>query len=158
MSGTNIKELVKLIGSSVDLELIGGVTFSGVVYSVDADSGLVALRENVIGHQADYNIVNAAHIIKFSPGPGGPVSAELREHLSRKVAAVPEDTLQKFYARESDQARLSLPLQRYRRPFLRCFLVYTADFCPSRLRGYQITSKGRLGVAFRRKRSGFSMC
>ena len=85
MSGTNIKELVKLIGSSVDLELIGGVTFSGVVYSVDTDSGLVALRENVIGHQADYNIVNAAHIIKFSPGPGGPVSAELREHLSRKV-------------------------------------------------------------------------
>jgi hypothetical protein len=103
MSGANIKELAKLVGSSVVLEVIGGSTFSGVLYSVDADSGLVALRENAIGHQADYNIVNAAHIVKFSSGPGGLASAELREHLSSKVAAVPEETLQKFYARESDQ-------------------------------------------------------
>jgi len=103
MSGANIKELAKLLGTNIILEVIGGATFNGVLYSVDADSGLVALRENAIGHQADYNIVNAAHIVKFSSPPGGPVSAELREVLSSKVAAVPEDTLQKFYARESEQ-------------------------------------------------------
>jgi hypothetical protein len=103
MSGANIKELAKLLGTNIILEVIGGATFNGVLYSVDADSGLVALRENAIGHQADYNIVNAAHIVKFSSPPSGPVSAELREVLSSKVAAVPEDTLQKFYARESEQ-------------------------------------------------------
>ena len=107
MSGANIKELAKLVGSNIALEVIGGAIFNGVLYSVDADSGLVALRENAIGHQADYNIVNAAHIVKFSPAPGVPVSAELKELLSSKVAAVPEDTLQKFYARESDQVSFS---------------------------------------------------
>ena len=65
MSGANIKELAKLLGTNIILEVIGGATFNGVLYSVDADSGLVALRENAIGHQADYNIVNAAHIVNL---------------------------------------------------------------------------------------------
>lgn len=112
MSGANIKELLRLVGSGVVLEVIGGSSFCGVLYSVDSESGLVALRDNPIGHQADYNIVNAAHIVKVTSTPGEAVSAEIREKLSSKVAAVPEDTLQKFYARESDQVCsqcLSLP-------------------------------------------------
>jgi hypothetical protein len=112
MSGANIKELLRLVGSGVVLEVIGGSSFSGVLYSVDSESGLVALRDNPIGHQADYNIVNAAHIVKVTSTPGEAVSAEIREKLSSKVAAVPEDTLQKFYARESDQVRPQcLPLR-----------------------------------------------
>lgn len=152
MSGANIKELAKHVGSSVVFEVIGGTTFSGVLYSVDADSGLVALRENAIGHQADYNIINAVHIVKFSPGPGGPASIELREHLSSKVAAVPEETLQKFYAKESDQVCSPSFIA-----FI--FLSFCASQCPAiRLRGYQSTSKGPLEMVFRRMHSGFSTC
>lgn len=154
MSGASIKELAKLVGSSVVLEVIGGTNFSGVLYSVDADSGLVALRENAIGHQADYNIVNAAHIIKFSPGTGVPVSAELREHLSSKVAAVPEETLQKFYARESDQVFAAAALLF---SVTYCFF-FASKFCLCRLGGYQSTSKGQLGMVFLRMHSGFSTC
>jgi hypothetical protein len=102
MSGANVKDLSKLVGSSVILEVTGGATFSGVLYSVDTECGLVALRDNAIGHQADYNIVNAAHIVKFSSA-GAALSAEKVELLSSKVPAVPEETLQKFYARESEQ-------------------------------------------------------
>ncbi len=108
MSGANIKELTKLIGSSVVLEVTGSCTFSGTLYSVDADSGLVALRDNAMGHQADYNIVNAAHIVKFSSN-GGSLSADKVELLSSKVPAVPEETLQKYYARESEQVFSLMP-------------------------------------------------
>ncbi len=102
MSGAIVKELTQLIGSRVILEVAGNTTLTGILYSVDADSGLVALRDNAMGHQADYNIVNAAHIVKFS-SVGAPLSADKVEVLSSKVPAVPEETLQKYYARESQQ-------------------------------------------------------
>jgi hypothetical protein len=149
MSGANLKELLKLVGGGVVLEVIGGASFSGVLYSVDADSGLVALRDNAIGHQqADYNIVNAAHIVKFSSLPGVPVSAEVRDSLLSKVAAVPEETLQKYYARESEQVGCFV--------YTRFFTVSAPYVSPTRSGGHPSKLQRLLGKEFRRMRNGFS--
>jgi hypothetical protein len=145
MSGANIKELTQLVGSRVILEVSGNTTFTGILNSVDADSGLVALRDNAMGHQADYNIVNAAHIVKFS-SVGAPLSADKVEVLSSRVPAVPEETLQKYYARESQQVHRAIVAS------------HSAYFCISlprilRSRRHPSTFKGPLGTAFQRKRS-----
>jgi hypothetical protein len=156
MSGAIVKDLLKLVGSSVILEVTGSATFSGVLYSVDADSGLVALRDNAIGHQADYNIVNIAHIVKFS-SVGAALSAEKVELLSSKVPAVPEETLQKFYARESEQvcaqetARAS-SCQPSR------LLFWLSWFHVLRSRKFPCTFKSQSGMACRETRSSCSTC